>query len=78
MIAQNAQSDSLLAITVTCSEAGALVFLCGHLTIDSSPELRNQLLAMLDGKNLEDLVSDLSNVSYDSVIPTFSSSRVFS
>jgi anti-sigma B factor antagonist len=36
----------------------------GRLTIDSSPELRNQLLAMLYGRKLENLVIDLADVSY--------------
>jgi anti-anti-sigma factor len=36
----------------------------GRLTIDSSPELRNQLLAVLYGETLKSLVIDLSDVPY--------------
>jgi anti-sigma B factor antagonist len=62
--AQDTQAGSLLTIGVTRIEARALVSLSGRLTIDSSPELRNQLLAMLYGRKLENLVIDLSDVSY--------------
>jgi anti-sigma B factor antagonist len=41
-----------------------LVSLGGRLTIDSSPELRNQLLSVLNGETLENLVIDLSDVPY--------------
>jgi anti-anti-sigma factor len=49
---------------VTRIEARALVYLGGRLTIDSSPELRKQLLAMLYGQTLENLSIDLSGVPY--------------
>jgi len=58
------QTGSSLTISVTRSERGALVFLGGRLTIDSSPELRSQLLAVLYGETLENLVIDLSDVPY--------------
>jgi anti-sigma B factor antagonist len=45
-------------------ERGALVSLSGRLTIDSSPELRNRLLAVLCGETLENLTIDLSEVPY--------------
>ncbi len=45
-------------------ERRALVSLDGRLTIDSSPEVRNQLLAVLYGETLESLVIDLSDVPY--------------
>jgi anti-sigma B factor antagonist len=38
--------------------------LSGRLTIDSSPELRNRLLAQLQEEPLENLVIDLSEVPY--------------
>jgi anti-anti-sigma factor len=36
----------------------------GRLTIDASPELRNQLLGVLYGETLENLTIDLSGVPY--------------
>jgi anti-sigma B factor antagonist len=45
-------------------EGGAFVSVGGRLTIDSSPELRNQLLAVLHGETLQNLVIDLSGVPY--------------
>jgi len=61
---QDTQTGSLLTISVTRIEGGALVSLGGRLTIDSSPELRNRLLAVLYGETLENLVIDLSDVPY--------------
>ena len=64
MTTQDTQTGSLLTISVTRIEGGALVSLGGRLTIDSSPELRNQLLAVLYGETLKSLVIDLSDVPY--------------
>ncbi len=64
MITQDTQTGNLLTISVTRIEGRALVSLHGRLTIDSSPELRNQLLAVLCGETLENLVIDLSEVPY--------------
>ena len=64
MITQHTQTDSPLTITVTRIEARALVYLGGRLTIDSSPELRKQLLAILYGETLENISIDLSGVPY--------------
>jgi anti-sigma B factor antagonist len=64
VITQDTPTGSLLTIRVTRSERGALVSLGGRLTIDSSPELRSQLLAVLYGEALENLVIDLSDVPY--------------
>ena len=64
MITQDTQTSSPLTISVTRIERGALVSLGGRLTIDSSPELRNQLLGVLYGETLENLVIDLSDVPY--------------
>jgi anti-sigma B factor antagonist len=58
------QTGSLLTIDVKRIEGRALVSLGGRLTIDSSPEFRNQLLAVLYGETLENLVIDLSDVPY--------------
>src|SRR5207253_10126823 len=51
---------SPLTIRVTRIERGALVSLGGCLTIDSSPELRNQILGVLHEETLENLTMDLS------------------
>jgi anti-sigma B factor antagonist len=64
VITQDTQSGSLLTMSVTRIEGRALVSLGGRLTIDSSPELRSQLLAVLYGETLENLVIDLSDVPY--------------
>ena len=65
MISQGTQTGDLLTIRVTrIEEGGVLVSLGGRLTIDSSPELRNQLLAVLYGEALENLIIDLSDVPY--------------
>ncbi len=64
MITQDTQTSSPLTISVTRIERGALVSLGGRLTIDSSPELRNQLLGVLYGETLENLTIDLSGVPY--------------
>ena len=54
----------MLKITVTRNEGETIVCLGGRLTIDSSPELREQLLVVLRGKPLESLALDLSDVPY--------------
>jgi anti-sigma B factor antagonist len=65
VISQGTQTGDLLTISITrIEEGGVLVSLGGRLTIDSSPELRNQLLAVLYGETLKSLVIDLSDVPY--------------
>ena len=54
----------MLKITITRNEGETLVCLGGRLTIDSSPELREQLLVVLRGEPLESLALDLSDVPY--------------
>lgn len=56
-------SDALV-ITVDHSEEGALVRLQGRLGIDSSPDLRERLLATLRGQPSKVLIVDLTAVSY--------------
>ena len=53
-----------LNISVSHRDERALVCLNGRLTIDSSPELRNQLLAVLRRQSLETLTIDLADVPY--------------
>jgi anti-sigma B factor antagonist len=65
VISQGTQTGELLTISITrIEEGGVLVSLGGSLTIDSSPELRNQLLAVLYGETLKSLVIDLADVPY--------------
>ena len=52
-----------LQITVDETREGTLVRLRGHLGIDSSPALRDRLLAVLQGQSIETVV-DLSEVFY--------------
>jgi len=53
-----------LSIQVTDSDGGALVCLGGRVTVDSSPALRKQLLAMLSRGSRPTLIIDLSGLSY--------------
>ena len=53
-----------LQITVDETSEGTLVRLRGHLGIDSSPALRDRLLAVLQGQSMETVVVDLTEVSY--------------
>jgi len=53
-----------LDITVDDGEERAFVRLHGHLGIDSSPDLRDRLLAMLEGQPPKTIVVDLTEVSY--------------
>jgi len=53
-----------LKITVDHGGASTLVCLRGRLNIDSSPTLRNRLIAELEGQLREGVVIDLMAVSY--------------
>ncbi len=53
-----------LEISVDHGEEGTVVYLRGRLSIDSSPALRDRLLAMLRGQTPEAVVVDLTQVSY--------------
>jgi anti-sigma B factor antagonist len=53
-----------LSVSVTDSEGGALVCVSGHVSVDSSPALRNQLLTILDRQGLSILTIDLAEVTY--------------
>ena len=57
-------NSDTLEITVDHSEEGALVRLQGRLGIDSSPDLRDRLLAMLRGQPPKVVIVDLTKVSY--------------
>lgn len=57
-------NSATLEITVNHSEEGVLVRLQGRLGIDSSPDLRDRLLAMLRGQPSKVVIVDLTEVSY--------------
>jgi len=53
-----------LDITVEQGEERAIVRLHGRLVIDSSPDLRDRLLAMLQGQPPKTIIVDLTEVSF--------------
>jgi len=53
-----------LSISVTNTEAGARVCLSGRVSVDSSPELREQLHAALERQPLPTLTIDMSKLTY--------------
>ena len=57
------EGDSL-GITVDHGEERAIVRLHGRLVIDSSPDLRDRLLAMLEGQPPKTIIVDLTEVSF--------------
>ncbi len=60
----NVTTTDGLDIAVTHGDEGALVRLHGRLNIDSSPALRDRLLAILQGESPETLTIDLTGTSY--------------
>jgi len=57
------QSDGL-EITVDRREESYVVSLNGRVNFESSPELRDRILPMLQGASPQDVVIDLAKVSY--------------
>jgi len=53
-----------LSMRVTDSEAGALVCVSGRVSVDSSPALHRQLLAILGRQGLSALTIDLTEATY--------------
>jgi len=53
-----------LSIRVTDREQAALVCLGGRVTVDSSPRLREQLLALLSRRSPPPLIIDFSDLAY--------------
>ena len=53
-----------LTITATNSDGRAVVCLGGRVTVESSPDLRKQLLALLSQQSPPALIIDLSELSY--------------
>ncbi|HME35659.1 MAG TPA: STAS domain-containing protein [Candidatus Sulfotelmatobacter sp.] len=54
----------MLGIDLTQSGAEAVLSLSGRITVDSSPQLRNQLLAILHGEMPETVTVNLAGVPY--------------
>src|SRR5215470_7199710 len=57
-------TSDTLEITVEHNEEGALVRLRGRLGLDSSPDLRQRLLVMLQKQTMKAVSVDLTEVSY--------------
>ena len=53
-----------LSISVTDSEAGALIRLSGRVSVDSSPDVRERLHALLKRQSLPKLTIDLAELTY--------------
>jgi anti-anti-sigma factor len=61
---QATNGDGSLRTSITGGEGCSLLSLDGRLTIDTSPHLRDQILAMLNETGLANLTLDLSNVPH--------------
>jgi anti-sigma B factor antagonist len=57
-------ASDILEITVRPGDEGCTVCLRGRLNIDSSPALRDRLLAMLQAKSPKAVTVDLTDVTY--------------
>ena len=57
-------TNSKLGINVIDSEAGARICLSGRLSMDSSPDFRDRLRAMLDRQPRPALTVDLAELTY--------------
>ena len=64
MTATESTTTQDLSIQVTHSDGEAVICLSGRVTIDSSPGLRKELLALLSRRSLPTLIADLSELSY--------------
>ena len=51
-------------VNIATSEQGAVVCLCGRIDIDSSPAVRDRLLALLDAPHPDAVSIDLSAVAH--------------
>jgi anti-sigma B factor antagonist len=58
------QTTEGLEITIDHGEQGSTVRLRGRLNVDSSPALRDQLLAILQAESPRPVIVDFSDVSY--------------
>jgi len=63
-LTSNIATASDLEITLDEGDGTALVRLRGRLGIDTSPALRDRLLAVLDGPSVQAVIVDLGAVSY--------------
>lgn len=64
MTQASVSEGDVLDIAVDHGADWALVRLQGHLGIDSSPDLRDRLLAILRGQTAKTITVDLTQVSY--------------
>lgn len=64
MLTTKPNTNRGLDIRVTDSGAGARVSLSGRLSIDTSPEVRDRLLAILGQKLQSSVMIDLAELSY--------------
>jgi anti-sigma B factor antagonist len=55
----NSQSGDKLGINIVENRDGALVYLSGRVDIESSPSLRNRLLALIEGRRAKRVSVDL-------------------
>ena len=59
MQSDNSQSGGTLGINIVENKDGALVYLSGRVDIESSPSLRNRLLALIEGRRAKRVSVDL-------------------
>jgi len=64
LTATECTTPEALTIQVNNVDGNALVCLGGRVTVDSSPELRSQLLLLLNQPNPPTLIIDLSDLSF--------------
>lgn len=64
MIHQASKGDGLLSISVSQTAEGKVVYLVGRLNIESSPQLRAQLLTTLKSELSQVVVVDLAGLTY--------------
>jgi anti-sigma B factor antagonist len=57
-------ADEDLEIAVSNRDGGSIVRLRGRLNVDSSPALRDRLMALLQAQSPDTVIVDLSDVSY--------------
>ena len=64
MTLDNHAATGDLEITLQLAESGAIVHLRGRLNIDSSPALRDRLLALLQAQSPQAVIIDFTAVSH--------------
>ena len=64
MLTTKPKTNAALNISVSKSAAGARVSLSGRLSIDTAPEVRDRLLALLGQKVQSSVMIDMAELSY--------------